>query len=294
LRAKGFPNGFHRWQIEPGLGTRFANAQSSQADAEPGQARENAATPQRPDFVSASPDLNASPTSPLERLGNTLREARVSRGIDRAALAAQLHMGEEQLQALEEANTARLPELVFVIAQSRRVARALELEIDPLIAPLKQSGAGIQPTPAPPQPIVPQRPGLPSRARPWLSALVLLAAVTGAGVWGWSLISRRGGSSQPPAHAAAAPAAAVPAAGNLRLSSPEPSWLTVEDASGKTLYEGLFNGNRSFPIGAGLKVRAGRPDLVRASLDSGPAKPLGRIDQITWVRFGAAAPAPAP
>jgi transcriptional regulator with XRE-family HTH domain len=246
--------------------------------------------------VSASPDLNASPTTPLERLGSTLREARLSRGIERATLAAQLHMGEEQLQALEEANTGRLPELVFVIAQSRRVARALELEIDPLIAPLKQSGAGIQPAPAPPQPIAaPQQPGLQSHIWPWLSALVLLAAVSGAGVWGWSLIGRRGSvSRQPPAPALAAPAAAVPAASSLRLSSPEPSWLTVEDASGKTLYEGLFNGSRSFPIGAGLKVRAGRPDLVRASLDSGPTKPLGRIDQITWVRFGAAAPAPAP
>ncbi|NDG74884.1 MAG: DUF4115 domain-containing protein, partial [Synechococcaceae bacterium WB8_1B_136] len=81
---------------------------------------------------------------------------------------------------------------------------------------------------------------------------------------------------------------------SLTLTSAEPSWVTVETAAGKIVYEGLFNGSRRFPIGNGLKVRAGRPDLVRASLDAGAGKPLGTIDQINWVSFGAAAPAPQP
>jgi len=255
-------------------------------------------------------DLNAGPepqesdtSSPLERLGATLRQARLQRGIDRAALAAQLHMGDEQLQALEEADTTRLPEPVFVIAQARRVALALGVEVDGLIAPLKQGVGVIKPAPAP---LAPGRPKSPARlpAPPaWIGALVLLLGLTGAGLWGWTLMQRRSGDSSPSATATAAAPAPAPARipatttnnpRSLTLTSAEPSWVTVETAAGKIVYEGLFNGSRRFPIGNGLKVRAGRPDLVRASLDAGAGKPLGTIDQINWVSFGAAAPAPQP
>lgn len=251
--------------------------------------------------MSASPDLNASPATPLERLGTTLREARLSRGLERAALAAQLHMGDEQLQALEEANTARLPETVFVIAQSRRVARALGVDIDPLIAPLKQGGSEVKPAAPVQAPQLNETRRVQGLPLAWLGALVLLAALGGAGIWGWKMIGRQGqGSarSQAQAQASVRPVrptpAAPPAASSLQLSSAEPSWLTVEAANGKILYEGLFRGSRRFPIGPGLKVRAGRPDLVQASLGAEAGKPLGKIDQITWVRFGPGAPAPTP
>jgi cytoskeleton protein RodZ len=248
--------------------------------------------------VSASPDTD-SPT-PLQGLGAALRDARQARGLDRAALAAQLHMGAEQLQALEEGDSSRLPEPVFVIAQARRVALALGVEIDERIAPLKQASLGLKPAPAPlgANTAAPRGSG----RRPWLGAAGAAAVllVGGAGLWGWSQFGRRPLNRPQPASAAVgplAPAAARPssaAAGSLLLSSREPSWLTVQSASGQTLFEGLFRGRRSFPVGQGLQVRAGRPDLVQASLGSAAAKPLGRIDQITWVRFGPAAPAPAP
>ena len=87
--------------------------------------------------------------SPLAQLGRCLREARQARQLELSALATQLRMGEEQLQALEEADQARLPETVFVIAQARRVADALGVDINLLIAPLKQQGFAINPAPAP-------------------------------------------------------------------------------------------------------------------------------------------------
>ena len=84
----------------------------------------------------------AASNDPLTLLGQTLRQAREQQGLSTGALASQLHMGEEQLTALEEADLARLPEPVFIIAQSRRVAAALGLDIDPLLGPLKQASAG--------------------------------------------------------------------------------------------------------------------------------------------------------
>jgi transcriptional regulator with XRE-family HTH domain len=82
-------------------------------------------------------------------------------------------------------------------------------------------------------------------------------------------------------------------ADTLRLQASEPSWMEVRDANGKTLFEGTLNGERSFPLGRGLEVMAGRPYAVRASIGPGQATPLGGVDDIRWKRFGPEALTPA-
>ena len=263
--------------------------------------------------------------SPLQRLGSYLEQARVSQGISREALALQLRMGCEQLQALEEADPSRLPEPVFVIAQARRVAAALNLEIDPLIAPLKQGGFSIKAAPAPLQ-ASPNRTG--SRpagrlsaqhytSRPlrqasaaggrWIGALALGAGLIAAGTWGFRqrpqlpqlpqfTLAPQPAKPRPPESPKperARPVTQRPA-GQLQLSSSQPSWIEVRNAAGKTLFEGTLKGSRSFAIGSGLGVLAGRPDLVMVRQGDASPRPLGSIDQIQWVLFkGAAAKAPA-
>ncbi|MEB3257167.1 MAG: RodZ domain-containing protein [Cyanobacteriota bacterium] len=82
------------------------------------------------------------------------------------------------------------------------------------------------------------------------------------------------------------PGAMTSNAGNtLRLQASEPSWLEVRDTNGKTLFEGTLTGERSFPLGRGLEVMAGRPYAVRASTGTGQAAPLGGVDDIRWKRF---------
>jgi hypothetical protein len=91
-----------------------------------------------------------------------------------------------------------------------------------------------------------------------------------------------------PAPVAKQPAATA-AATELTLRSQQPSWLAVRNGDGKTLYEGTLLGTRVFPLQGGLQVLAGRPDLVQVSLGEQPARALGKIDQIRWVRFSAPA-----
>ncbi|MFN7899102.1 MAG: RodZ domain-containing protein [Synechococcaceae cyanobacterium] len=81
----------------------------------------------------------------LQALGAELRRAREARNLSQQALAERLRLGQDQLRALEEGDTRRLPELVFVIAQLRRVAGALELDLDDKLAELRG-----RPTAAPP------------------------------------------------------------------------------------------------------------------------------------------------
>lgn len=83
------------------------------------------------------------PESQLQELGRVLAEGRVERGFSLEELARKLHMGVEQLRTLEKADRAKLPELVFVIAQARRIASVLELSIDPLIDALRQDARSL-------------------------------------------------------------------------------------------------------------------------------------------------------
>jgi cytoskeleton protein RodZ len=258
-------------------------------------------------------DLESGPDSPLQRLGQTLREARQNRGLDRTDLAEQLHMGPEQLRALEEADLSRLPEMVFVIAQSRRVANALGIEIDALLTPLKGTSTPRKAAPAPlvtgggkpskraaqlrPEDYTRQPPKASQGSPlPWMGTVALLAGLVAAGSWGWlqlrPLLGQRAATPpQPAAVATAPPAAATPkpvvkaAPRQLTLSSVKGSWLEVRSANGQKLFEGIFKGERRFELGAGLRVLAGRPDLVMASLGDQPAKALGPIDQVIWRTF---------
>ena len=141
--------------------------------------------------ASGSIDVGSEP-SPLNLLGTFLREERERRGISSATLAAQLRMGEEQLQALEAGDGPRLPELVFVIAQARRVADALGVDVNPLVAPLKQQSQILKPAPTPlssskpagrsqPRARLTAQNVLGGEPRAWLAASGWLGAAEGCG-----------------------------------------------------------------------------------------------------------------
>lgn len=75
----------------------------------------------------------------LIRLGEQLREARHSQGLGIEQLAERLHIGNDQLLALERGDRTHLPEAVFVIAQAKRVASVLGIDVEGTIAQLRQS-----------------------------------------------------------------------------------------------------------------------------------------------------------
>lgn len=230
----------------------------------------------------------------LQAVGEQLRQARVDQGLSLADLAQRLKMGQEQLAAIEGGDASRLPEPVFVIAQIRRVAAVLGVNADASIQALRQNGA-LQPASPAAGPVLdaPQRRQTSGRLpwRPLLLALVVLSGLGWLAVRGWPQLQLRPQPAAPiakplPRQAAAIPPAAQPqAAASLTLSSREPSWLAVRDSKGRSLFEGSFSGQRSFPLGQGLEVLAGRPDLVQASLGDGKAQALGPIEAVRWRRF---------
>ena len=71
--------------------------------------------------------------SSLKRIGNCIKEARISRKQSIDDLASNLKMGAHQLKALEEGNEDLLPEKVFIKAMVRRVAEKLKIDMANII-----------------------------------------------------------------------------------------------------------------------------------------------------------------
>ena len=72
----------------------------------------------------------------LVEAGRHLAEARAAAGLTQNQLASQLHMGEEQLAALERGDQTELPEPVFIKAMVRRISSHLGLDADSMVQTL--------------------------------------------------------------------------------------------------------------------------------------------------------------
>ena len=83
-------------------------------------------------------DNNKKEQSSLKRIGNFIKEARLSRDQSLEELASDLKIGSHQLKAIEEGNQEELPEKVFVKAMVRRISQKLKLDIDFLNNELKK------------------------------------------------------------------------------------------------------------------------------------------------------------
>jgi len=68
--------------------------------------------------------------SSLKRIGNFIKEARLSRDQSVEELASDLKIGSHQLKAIEEGNEDELPEKVFVKAMVRRISQKLKLDTE--------------------------------------------------------------------------------------------------------------------------------------------------------------------
>ena len=247
--------------------------------------------------MSDSPNPEA--LSALRCLGQTLRQGREVQGLELAVLAARLNMGVEQLQALEEADACRLPEPVFVIAQARRIASSLAINIDGPLQTLRDSGQ-FQAKPIKVAKLTQRAPTRPAQTSGRLA--ITAAILVAAGAAGWQQWQRHQSrptqpQAQPQLLSEISPAdrskdrkSGSLKPDQLQLTSSQPSWLEIKTKTGATLFRGTFTGERSFPLGQGLEVLAGRPDLVRSQIVGGAAQPMGAIDQVRWRSFRAPAP----
>ena len=82
------------------------------------------------EIKSNNSDNNPKNNSSLKRIGNFIKEARVSRNKSIEELASDLKIGSHQLQAIEEGNEDNLPEKVFIKAMVRRISEKLKVDTE--------------------------------------------------------------------------------------------------------------------------------------------------------------------
>ena len=75
-------------------------------------------------------DPNSKNNSSLKRIGNFIKEARISRNQSVEVLASELKIGAPQFQAIEEGNESLLPEKVFIKAMVRRISEKLKIDTE--------------------------------------------------------------------------------------------------------------------------------------------------------------------
>ncbi len=89
------------------------------------------------EIKSVSENNNKGENSSLKRIGNFIKEARLSRNQSIEDLASDLKIGTHQLEAIEEGNEEKLPEKVFVKAMVRRISQKLKLDTEFIMNELK-------------------------------------------------------------------------------------------------------------------------------------------------------------
>ncbi len=89
------------------------------------------------EIKSNNSENNPKNNSSLKRIGNFIKEARVSRNKSIEELASDLKIGSHQLQAIEEGNEDHLPEKVFIKAMVRRISEKLKVDIDFVMSEFK-------------------------------------------------------------------------------------------------------------------------------------------------------------
>ena len=80
---------------------------------------------------------NSKNDSSLKRIGNFIKEARISRNQSVEELASVLRIGAHQLKAIEDGNEDLLPEKVFVKAMVRRISEKLKIDIKFIMSELQ-------------------------------------------------------------------------------------------------------------------------------------------------------------
>jgi transcriptional regulator with XRE-family HTH domain len=237
----------------------------------------------------------------LVEAGRQLAEARAAAGLTKNQLAGQMHMGEEQLAALERGDQAELPEPVFIKAMVRRLSSHLGLDADAMVQTLGPltTNQPKRPTPgATTRGITPQKQ---STVHPL--PLVALAGLAGLGFVVWSNASEltRFAQGLRPTNQTLEPSEAdlevaevveeldaliVPAQPTaelgLTISSSEPSWIALR-REGIVEFEGLLTGVRRIENPDLVEIYAGRPDLVQLSYPDAETRTLGAVNDIRWI-----------
>ena len=271
----------------------------------------------------STPTNNQESNSGLLFVGQQLSERRLAQGLSQEQLADRMHLGIEQLAALESGDRDKLPEPVFIKAMVRRLSNHLELDADALVASLGSLSDGAVSNERVSQqkgPISPplQPPSRPEKGAIWLWLVLIGATALGALAWvqraalleliqqpqsnsasatakttttsNESITTAPGTAFDTAPETALEVALVLPSTSEVELANSGPITIKSKEPSwialrreGTIEFEGILEGERIITNPAEIEIYAGRPDLLTVSISNGEPKVLGTISDIKWI-----------
>lgn len=271
----------------------------------------------------STPTNNQESNSGLLFVGQQLSERRLAQGLSQEQLADRMHLGIEQLAALESGDRDKLPEPVFIKAMVRRLSNHLELDADALVASLGSLSDGAVSNERVSQqkgPISPplQPPSRPEKGAIWLWLVLIGATALGALAWvqraalleliqqpqsnsasataKTTTTSNESITTAPDTAFDTAPETALevalvlPSTSEVELANSGPITIKSKEPSwialrreGTIEFEGILEGERIITNPDEIEIYAGRPDLLTVSISDGEPKVLGTISDIKWI-----------
>ena len=271
----------------------------------------------------STPTNNQESNSGLLFVGQQLSERRLAQGLSQEQLADRMHLGIEQLAALESGDRDKLPEPVFIKAMVRRLSNHLELDADALVASLGSLSDGAVSNERVSQqkgPISPplQPPSRPEKGAIWLWLVLIGATALGALAWvqraalleliqqpqsnsasataKTTTTSNESITTTPETAPDTAPdtapevALVLPSTSDVELANSGPITIKSKEPSwialrreGTIEFEGILEGERIITNPDEIEIYAGRPDLLTVSISNGEPKVLGTISDIKWI-----------
>jgi cytoskeletal protein RodZ len=271
----------------------------------------------------STPTNNQESNSGLLFVGQQLSERRLAQGLSQEQLADRMHLGIEQLAALESGDRDKLPEPVFIKAMVRRLSNHLELDADALVASLGTLSDGAVSNERGSQqkgPISPplQPPSRPEKGAIWLWLVLIGATALGALAWvqraalleliqqpqsnsasataKTTTTSNESITTTPETAPDTAPdtapevALVLPSTSDVELANSGPITIKSKEPSwialrreGTIEFEGILEGERIITSPDEIEIYAGRPDLLTVSISNGEPKVLGTISDIKWI-----------
>ncbi|MCP3733992.1 helix-turn-helix domain-containing protein [Sphingomonas sp. RP10(2022)] len=218
-----------------------------------------------------------------------MRDARESRGLSLAEVAARTRVPQRHLEALEAGEYGALPSPTYAMGFSKAYARAVGADEVAIAQDVRRELDRLgprQPEYVPYETADPAR--VPSRGLAIVGVGIALAVLILVGLWyGTDLFRPQGvtpGASDAVVAQAVAPRptpAATPAAptgGQVVLTANDEVWLRVYDADNKTLYLGTMKPGEKFEVPANAndpQINVGRPDKLAVTLNGSAIPPLG-------------------
>jgi hypothetical protein len=211
----------------------------------------------------------------MQALGDTLREARMRQKIDITEVEAKTKIRAKYLRALENEEFGLLPGPTYVRSFLRTYAAFLGLDAQLLVEEYRvqhepiEEPAEVQPLGAPPAPQRRERRytgGPPPRGLVLgLAAAGLLVFLLVLGLTGGDEENGASKQAKKPARterkrerpAAAAPAKPRPRRVTLRVVPQDPTYVCIDDARGKIVFEGILQESRTFR-GRRLRINLGK------------------------------------